>query len=126
MSGEPAPHRKMYYLDVSLLVHSLSRHVDATAASPRDITYTCDFNPWTLILLSSEHDDCPTPRTLRDLRVQKTSNCIYGAANYMFYLFLFVEKFHPILISQYLPCLSRKTFRKPFGHYSEKRELRVL
>lgn len=42
MSGESTLHRKMYYLDVSLLVHSLFRHVDVTAASPQKITYTCD------------------------------------------------------------------------------------
>lgn len=42
MSGESTLHRKMYYLDVSLLVHLLFRHVDATVANPQNITYTCD------------------------------------------------------------------------------------
>lgn len=41
MSGESVLHRKMYYLDVSLLVHSLFRHVDVNAVN--NITYICDF-----------------------------------------------------------------------------------
>jgi len=121
MSGEPALHRKMYYLDVSLLVHSLFRHVDH--ASPSNITCTRDSLELSILLRASAVIVDAENREICMFR--KFSTVIQVAANCMLDLFLFVETFRVIPISRYLPCISRRTFWKPFGRYSERREPRV-